>query len=81
VRKVLGMFPFGIGEAKAFLAALAAAAVGLGVRQWHGGLGTLAVGALALGATYLLIVTALGITDDDRLVLDELRRRRSVAAP
>jgi O-antigen/teichoic acid export membrane protein len=83
VRAVLGMFPFGIGEAKAVFAALAAGAVGLAVHHWFDDIsvGTLVVGTLALGVTYLLVVAALGLTDDDRLVLDSVRRRRRLAAP
>src|SRR5207302_140617 len=49
VRKVLGVFPFGAGETKAIVAGLAAGAVAVAVRQWHAGVGTLVVGALALG--------------------------------
>jgi O-antigen/teichoic acid export membrane protein len=82
VRAVLGMFPFGIGEAKAVFAALAAGAVGLAVHHWFDDIsvGTLVVGTVALGVTYLLVVAALGLTDDDRLVLDSVRRRRRLAA-
>jgi O-antigen/teichoic acid export membrane protein len=78
VKKVLGMFPFGPGEAKALVAAVAAGAVTVAVQQWRDevGLATLVLGGLALGVTYLVVVAALGITKDDRLVLDALRGRR-----
>jgi O-antigen/teichoic acid export membrane protein len=77
VKKVLGMFPFGPGEAKALVAAVAAGAVTLAIQQWRNevGLATLVLGGLALGVTYLAVVAALGITKDDRLVLDALRGR------
>jgi len=78
VRKVLGMFPFGVGEAKALVAALAAGLVTLAIGQWRDSvnLGTLVLGAAALSVTYLAVVAALGITQDDRLILDALRGRR-----
>ena len=81
VKKVLGMFPFGIGEAKALVAAAAAAATGLAVEHWRVqvNLGTLVLGAAALGVTYVAIVVLLGITRDDRLVWDALRDRRGLA--
>lgn len=81
VRMVMGMFPFGTGEAKALVAGVAAGAVGFAVREWRNdvGLETLVLGAAALGVTYLAVVAALGITKDDRLILDAVRRRRTLA--
>jgi O-antigen/teichoic acid export membrane protein len=78
VKKVLGMFPFGIGELKALVAAVAAAVVALVVQRWRidVNLATLLIGATALGVTYLGVVLALGITREDRLVWDALRGRR-----
>jgi O-antigen/teichoic acid export membrane protein len=78
VKKVLDMFPFGIGEAKALVAAVAAGAVGFAVQHWRADVDivTLLIGATALGITYLGGVAALGITSDDRLVWDALRGRR-----
>jgi O-antigen/teichoic acid export membrane protein len=78
VKKVLGMFPFGIGEAKALVAAIAAGAVALAVQRWRAdaNLATLLIGAVALTLTYLGVVAVLGITRDDRLVWDALRGRR-----
>src|SRR5438270_1153635 len=72
VKKVLGMFPFGIGEVKALVAAIAAAVVALVVQRWRidVNLATLLIGAAALGVTYLGVVLALGITREDRLVWD-----------
>jgi len=80
VKKVLGMFPFGIGEAKALLAAGAAAVVGLAVEHWRiqVNLGTLVLGTVALSVTYVGVVVLLGVTRDDRLVWDALRGRRPV---
>jgi hypothetical protein len=65
------------------VAAVAAAAVGLAVQHWRVqvDLGTLLLGAVALGVTYLGVVLLLGITRDDRLVWDALRGRRSLATP
>jgi O-antigen/teichoic acid export membrane protein len=82
VRKVLGMFPFGVGEAKAIVAALVAGAVGLAVHHWRHDVSveTLLIGAFALGVTYLAVIAALGLTEDDRLVLDAVRQRRRLAA-
>jgi len=78
VRAVLGMFPFGIGEAKAVVASLVAGAVGLVVRQWRNDVSieTLLIAGLALGVTYLAVVAVLGFTEDDRLVLDAVRHRK-----
>jgi O-antigen/teichoic acid export membrane protein len=80
VRTVLGMFPFAAGEAKALVAAVVAGAVGLAVHQWRNDVSpaTLVLGAVALGVTYFLLVAALGITKDDRLVLDAVRHRRGL---
>ena len=39
---------------------------------------TLLIGAVALGVTYLAVVAALGITEDDRLVWEALRGRRKL---
>jgi len=81
VRKVLGMFPFGIGEAKALVAASAAGLVTFAIGQWRDSvdIGTLILGAVAVGVIYLAVVAALGITRDDRLILDALRGRRQPA--
>jgi O-antigen/teichoic acid export membrane protein len=78
VKKVLGMFPFGIGEAKALVAGVVAGVVGLAVHHWRNDISveTLVLGGLALGLTYLAVVALLGVTQDDRLVWDALRGRR-----
>jgi len=80
VKQVLGMFPFGAGEVKAVGAAVAAAIVGLGVQHWRMQVNivTLLIGGLAVALTYVAVVAALGITEDDRLVWDALRGRREV---
>ncbi|MBV8561245.1 MAG: flippase, partial [Acidimicrobiia bacterium] len=54
VRKVLGMSPFGIGEAKALVAALVAGLVTYAIGQWRDAvnIGTLVIGAAALSVTY-----------------------------
>jgi len=82
VRAVLGMFPFGAGEAKALVAGVIAGLFGLGVHNWRDelSLGTLVLGTLAVGVTYLIVVAVLGITEDDRLILDAVRQRRRLAA-
>jgi O-antigen/teichoic acid export membrane protein len=82
VRAVLGMFPFGIGEVKALVAAGIAALFGLGVHNWRAELSleTLVLGTLAVGVTYLVVVAVLGITQEDRLILDAVRQRRRLAA-
>ena len=83
VKKVLDMFPFGVGEAKALVAAAAAGLITFAIQQWRDSvnLGTLVLGATALGVTYVAVVAALGITRDDRLILDALRGRRRLATP
>jgi O-antigen/teichoic acid export membrane protein len=81
VKRVLDTFPFGVGEVKALVAALAAGLVTYGVGQWRDAVnvGTAVIGGTALCVTYLAIVAALGITRDDRLILDALRGRRRLA--
>ena len=78
VKQVLGMFPFGVGELKAVVAAAAAGVVGLVIQQWRNQVNvvTLLIGGVALGVAYLVLVAVLGITEDDRLVWDALRGRR-----
>ena len=73
VRIVLGMFPFDIGEAKAFVAGGAALAAGLGVAHSTHGVVTLVVGGVVLGLMYLGVLAILGIGDDDQLALRSLR--------
>ncbi|MBV8386862.1 MAG: flippase [Acidimicrobiia bacterium] len=81
VKQVLGMVPFGIGEAKALVAAIAAGVVTYAIGEWRGvvEVGTLLLGGVALCVTYVAVVAALGITSDDRLILDALRGRRRLA--
>jgi O-antigen/teichoic acid export membrane protein len=83
VKKVLGMFPFGVGEAKALVAAFAAAGTTLAIQDWRADVNvvTLLVGGVVLAATYICVIAALGVTDDDRLVWQALRGRRRLAAP
>ena len=73
VRMVLGMYPFEIGEAKAFVAAGAALLAGLGVAHVTQGVVALVVGGAVLGFTYVVVLAALGIGADDRLALQSLR--------
>ena len=83
VKRVLGMFPFGIGEAKALVAALAAGVVAYGIGVWRDqvNIGTAIIGGAALSVVYVAVIGALGITRDDRLILDALRGRRRLATP
>ena len=83
VKKVLGMFPFGIGEAKALVAAFAAAGTTLAVQNWRAEVNfvTAVIGGVVLACTYLVVVVILGVTEDDRLVWDALRGRRRLVTP
>lgn len=81
--------PYGGGWWKPYTALAAGAAVGAGLqRAWPVGtsLGVMAVqGAVVVGA-YVASLTALGVAEDDRLVLDRVvarmrRRRRRVTRP
>ena len=70
------MLPLSPDLLKGVLAGLAAAAAGLLVRAAvSGGLRTLILGVVAIGAVYLAGLWILGIDDDDRLILQTLRRR------
>jgi len=77
VRIVLGMYPFDVGEAKAFVAGGAALVVGLLIAHATDGVVAIVVGGLALGITYLAVLAGLGISADDRLLLRSLRRSRA----
>jgi O-antigen/teichoic acid export membrane protein len=74
VRITLGMLPFDRGVAKGASAAAAALVAGGVVRLVSQSLAGLIAGALAIGATYLGVLLALGITEEDRVVLRSLRR-------
>jgi O-antigen/teichoic acid export membrane protein len=73
VRIVLGMFPFDLGETKAFVAGAVALLAGLGVGQATDGVVTLVIGGAVSAITYVAVLVALGIGADDRLALDSLR--------
>jgi len=77
VRIVLGMYPFDVGEAKAFVAGGAALVVGLVIGHATDGAVAIVVGGLALGITYLAVLAGLGISADDRLLLQSLRPARA----
>jgi O-antigen/teichoic acid export membrane protein len=83
VWRQLGMLPVERGLVRAVPATIAAAAAALTARALTDGPIALAVGGLAVAAVYVIVVKALGITADDRLVLSMLRQRlkpRSAAA-
>lgn len=70
------MLPLSRDLLKGVAAGLAAAAVGLLIRTvMGGGLDSLIPGTVAIGTVYVAGLWVLGIDDDDRLVLDTLRRR------
>jgi O-antigen/teichoic acid export membrane protein len=79
VRIVLGMYPFDVGEGKAFVAGGAALLAGLVVAHATHGVVALVVGGLALGITYVAVLAGLGIGEDDRLLLQTLRPRRDAS--
>jgi O-antigen/teichoic acid export membrane protein len=83
VWRELGLLPIERGLLRAAPAVGAAACVALTTRWLIDGPFSLVVGACAVVAVYLVVIKALGITAEDRLVLSMLRRRlkeRSAAA-
>jgi capsular exopolysaccharide synthesis family protein len=69
------MLPFDVGVLRGFVAALGALAVAMGVRGWLAGPLELPVGLAAIAVSYLLVVMALGLSAEDRLVLGALLER------
>ena len=70
---VLDMYPFDLGEAKAFVAGTVALVAGLLVAHQTDGITTLVVGGLAVGLMYVGVLSLLGIGEDDELALQSLR--------
>ncbi len=75
VQVTMGMLPFDLGVLKGLVAGAAALVAGLVVRNFTVPPWELVSGVLALSATYLLVVAALGLTSEDRLVIKMLMRR------
>jgi hypothetical protein len=71
----LRMLPLERGLLKAIPAALGAAVVAMIVSQYTEGAVTLATGTVGVAAAYTVVVLALGIGPEDRLVLGTLGRR------
>jgi O-antigen/teichoic acid export membrane protein len=69
------MLPFSRDLLKGVWAGVAAAIAGVAIREAIGGLASLVVGLAAVGAAYVTVIVILGVDEDDRLVLDSLRRR------
>ncbi|CAN5817834.1 flippase [soil metagenome] len=76
---IMGMWPFGTAMLKGLAAATAGAVPAWYVSTLFAGFPAVAAGAAALCLTYLGVITALGITDEDRLVFSALRRRLGTA--
>lgn len=69
------MWPFGVAMLKGLAAAGAGAAPAWFIANNLTGPVALVAGAATLGLVYLVVITALGITQEDRLVFSALRRR------
>lgn len=74
----MGMLPFDTGVFKGLAAGVGALAVGLLVRHWTAPQWELLAGVLALSGSYVLLIAALGLTSEDRLVVKMLLRRAGV---
>ena len=82
VHTMVGGVPFGRGTAKAFAAAVGAAAVALGVRQLVGGSTQTAIlGCLAVGISYLALVLLLRLEPADRALLADVVHRGTGQTP
>lgn len=75
VWRLMGMLPFGQAALKGVAAGAGALTVGLLLNRWLGFPLDLAAGIPALGLTYLGLLLALGISDEDRLVFNLLASR------
>lgn len=69
------MLPFVAGTGKGVVAGLGAFAVGLAIRQAVPEPASLLVGAIGVPGVYIGLVTLLGVTREDRLVLRALTSR------
>lgn len=72
---IMRMLPFDTGVLKGLAAGAGALAVGLLVRNFTAPPWELLTGVLALSASYLLLVAALGLSSEDRLVVKMLAGR------
>ncbi len=72
---IMGMLPFDTGVLKGLAAGAGALAVGLLVRNFTAPPWELLTGVLALSGSYLLLVGALGLSSEDRLVVKMLAGR------
>jgi hypothetical protein len=69
------MLPFDVGVTKGMAAGAAALAAALAARHAVTGPASLLVGVMILGMVYVGLVTAFGVTPEDRLVLRTLASR------
>lgn len=76
VRATMGMLPFDSASGKGLIAALAALAVALAVSAVASGPLALLVGAPVALAVYAGALVLLGLPDDDRILIRQLKRRR-----
>lgn len=75
VRRELGMTPWGDYLVRSGLAVAAAAGAGWAAGMFADGIVAIVAGGAAVGAVYLVVLIALRLSPDDRIVLDELRVR------
>ena len=76
VRKHLGIHPFHAGLTRPLSAGLVVAGVALGAQAWWGpGWLALIVGGVGGGVCFLATLTALGLDEGDRLVVDAVKRK------
>jgi O-antigen/teichoic acid export membrane protein len=76
VKVTMGMLPIDRGALKGLADGGVAFLAGLGVRQVLSGTTALLVGAGVVTSVYLVVLVALGLPREDRVVLADLRRRR-----
>ncbi len=78
VRWFARMQPYDLGILKPLVAAAVASGAGFAMLGWMGtdiSVGMLVVGSLAIGITYLLTLTLLGLPEAERSILRQLRSR------
>jgi len=72
VRRALGMLPFEIGSAKGFGAGVASALAGVAVEVTMRGILGLLVGVSVVAVTYLIVLSLLGVSDEDKMVVTDI---------
>ncbi|HEU4481234.1 MAG TPA: flippase, partial [Actinomycetota bacterium] len=75
IRMIFGVYPFGAAMLKGVLAAAAAVGVGVALKTTATEPMSFLIALAAIPSVYLVLLRMLGLSKDDRMVLDVLKRR------